>query len=314
MKKIFLMLFILITSVTFSQDAFTTIGKLKLRYDADSNKLRIGYVNTFTGISNLKIAKELDGALFNFNPAYFTWSNTTGLNLAASIFNQDSIAAKIFTSSKDSSFVLLGETVSKWRFLTLKKPFWNNPNLSGTKTKIDIPLWFWYYKSVSESGVINAQDSFSVLNEAATLNADGYDEEFFGVDDWTTIDTLQLGVKAKYLITYDVNLMFPYTEVNGVDARDSVVFRMVIKPGTEDETVLPGSTVINWKDFKNTYALSSQTYPAESTIISRSFAYNFTGAPLTADATVYLQVRADLNSSLITVGLTKPQITYMLVR
>lgn len=314
MKKIILFLILIATTLFAQNDPYISIGKLKLRYDADSNYLRIGYMGTLTGISNLRIGKELDGQLFKFNISHFSWSTTTGLNLSSTIFQQDSIASKNYTSSKDSSWSVLGETVSKWRFLTLKKPFWANPNLSGSQTKIDIPLWFWYYKSVSDAGVISGVDSFSVLNEASTLNADGYDTEFFGVDTWTTVDTLQLGVRAKYLITYDVNLIFPYVEVNGVDATDSVNFRMVTSPGTEDEYVLTGSTMLCWKTFLNTYGLVSQTYPQQSGNISRTFAYNFTGLPFTVNGTVYLQVRADLNTSLTTVALTKPQITYMLVR
>ena len=195
------MLFILVTSVTFSQDAFITIGKLKLRYDADSNKIKIGYVGTYTGISNLKIAKELDGQLFNFNTSQFSWSTSTGLNLSSSVFSQDSLYSKIVSSYKDTSWIVLGESVYKYKFLSLKKPFFGG--------SVNNPYdWRWYYRSFYENGALLAIDSPLVINNILEIDQDeNVSLQYDGT--YHKIDSLLLDAG-----TYNITFSFTFERTN----------------------------------------------------------------------------------------------------
>lgn len=111
-----------------------------------------------------------------------------------------------------------GRTRKQVSIFDAEKPFWHNP--------LPFPDWKWYYKSVSETGVINARDSFTVMNHADMT----YDEtpfEVFGVESWSDCDTVTLPVRGLYTITYDCSVIFPYTEVSGINERDSVILRVV---------------------------------------------------------------------------------------
>ncbi len=201
MKKILLILFVLLQASVFSQDAYTTIGKLKLRYDADSNRIRIGYVGTLTGISNLRIAKELDGQLFNFNTSQFTWSTSTGLNLNTGVFSQDSLYSKIVSSYKDTSWIVLGETVTKHTFLSLKKTFFSG----SVNNSFD---WKWFYRSFDENGVLLAIDSPLVINNILEIDQDenislNYDGTY------SKIDSLRLDAG-----TYNITFSFMFERYN----------------------------------------------------------------------------------------------------
>ena len=258
-------------------------------YTAGDNKL---YFNSPGTLGTFKIAKRGNGQLFEMNSSQFNWSPSTGLNLNTDLFNQDSIASKIYTGIKDSTWVNLGEPVSKYRFLTLKKPFWSNP--------LPYPDWKWYYTSVNESGVINAKDSFTVMNHADMT----YDEtpfEVFGVSVWSDCDTITLPVRGSYIITYDCNMIFPYSEVSGINARDSAILRVV----NELNVDVPASYTEVWKEFND----GIRFYP-ESRPVSRTFTL-FNSVPGTK---YYLQLYGILNSSLINIAVTKPTMTYLLVR
>jgi hypothetical protein len=258
-------------------------------YSPGDNKL---YFNTTGTLGTFKIAKRGNGQLFDFNSSQFNWSPTNGLNINSSVFEHDSIASKNYTGIKDSTWNILGEPVSKYRFLTLKKPFWANP--------LPYPDWKWYYKSVNESGVITARDSFTVMNHADMT----YDEtpfEVFGVSTWSDCDTITLPVRGSYTITYDCSMIFPYSEISAVTARDSARMRMV----NELSVDIPASYLEAWKDFNSEY----KYYP-ESKPVSKTFTL-FNSIPGTK---YYLQLYGVLNSALITIAVTKPTVTYLLVR
>lgn len=258
-------------------------------YDGSDNKL---YFNTTGSLGTFRIAKRGNGQLFDMNTTDFYWSTESGLNLNHDILNRDSIASKNYTGIKDSTWTVLGEPVSKHRFLTLKKPFWSNP--------LPYPDWKWYYKSVSETGVINARDSFTVMNHA-DLTYDETPFEVFGVESWSDCDTVTLPVRGLYTLTYDCSVIFPYSEFSGIHERDSVILRMV----SELNVDIPASYTEYWREFYD-----GTMYHPESRPLSKTFTL-FNSVPGTK---YYLQVYGILNTGLINIAVTKPTITYMLVR
>lgn len=258
-------------------------------YDAADNRL---YFNTTGSLGTFKIARRGNGQLFDMNTTDFYWSTESGLNLNHDILNRDSIASKNYTGIKDSTWNVLGEPVSKYRFLTLKKPFWHNP--------LPYPDWKWYYKSVSESGVISARDSFTVMNHADMT----YDEtpfEVFGVESWSDCDTVTLPVRGLYTLTYDCSVIFPYSEFSGIHERDSVILRVV----NELSVDIPASYTEYWREFYD-----GTMYHPESRPVSKTFTL-FNAVPGTK---YYLQVYGILNTGLINIAVTKPTITYTLIR
>lgn len=157
---LFILLFLNITIQPFSQDAYTTIGRIKLRYDADSNKLRLGYNGTAVGLGLLRFAKEFDAQLFDFNTQHFTWTNGK-LNLNTTILTEDSISTNKLTLKKDTTWVVLGENVSKWRTLTFSKALFTN-------SPMNVPDWKLDYESRNESGVLVAGGNYYFLNDIMT--------------------------------------------------------------------------------------------------------------------------------------------------
>jgi hypothetical protein len=250
------------------------------------------YFNTTGTLGTFRIAKRGNGQLFDINPAQFYWSTATGLNLNTGLFNQDSIASRIYTGLKDSTWISLGEPVSKYRTLTLKKPFWYNP--------LPYPDWKWYYTSVSETGVITSKDSFTVMNHA-DMTFDETPFEVFGDVLWNDCDTITLPVRGLYHVTYDFNLIFPYTEVSGINARDSVTLRVVNELGVD----IPASYLEEFKEFYD----GIRYYP-QSAAKSKTFTL-FNPLPGTK---YFLQVKGVLNSGLINIAVTKPSVVYLLVR
>jgi hypothetical protein len=135
----------------------------------------------------------------------------------------------------------------------------------------------------------------------AEMTIDQTPFEVFGDDAWNNVDTVILPARGLYTITYDCSVIFPYTEVSGISARDSVMLRFVdLLSGPK-----PGSYTEIWKDFNNFFA-----YYPESRPVSKSFTF-FNIVP---NSTFYLQVRADLNTSLVNAAVTRPEISYVLIR
>ncbi len=258
-------------------------------YSEEDNKL---YFNTTGTLGTFRIAKRSNGQLFDFNSNEFTWSAGTGLNLNSSIFVRDSISAKNFTVIKDSTWYMLGEPLSKLRVLSLKKPFWANP--------LPYPDWKWYYISINETGATTAMDSFTVMNNA-DMTFDEAPFEVFGVSSWSDVDTISLPVRGSYMISYSVNLLFPYTEVTGISARDSVRLRIV----NELNQDLPLSYAEEWIEFND-----GTRYSPASHTVTKTFTL-FNSLP---GMKYYLQLYAVLGTSLINAAATKPTITYLLVR
>ncbi|MBZ0204238.1 MAG: hypothetical protein K8I03_14580 [Ignavibacteria bacterium] len=258
-------------------------------YISGDNKL---YFNTPGSLGTYRIAKRGNGQLFDFNSDQFSWSTSTGLNLNTALLNQDSISAKNFTGIKDSTWFVLGEPVSKYRFLTIKKPFWHNP--------LPFPDWKWYYKSVDETAAILARDSFYVMNHSETVT-DDTPELFFADGSWNNCDTITLPARGQYIITYDLSLIFPFSEVIGIAARDSVLIRVVNELNVDKQ----GSHSEVWQEFND--AIS---YFPESHTLSRTFSlFN-----PTAGEKYFLQLKGLIHTELVSAAVTKPQMTYLLVR
>lgn len=242
-------------------------------------------------------------APFKLNTSHFSWANDK-LNLSDGVLNQDSIASKRYTNWVDSNWSNLGELVSKYRMATLKKTFWAYP--SGYYD------WKWHIQSVSESGTVSGKDSVIVVNHGDNSIGYSYDIETFGVDSWSNVDTVLLPERGTYQITYHGELIFPYTLVSGIDARDTVQFRIIREFDGFDN--VPQSLTTIWKDFASTSSgLGSpveQFYQPESNPISRTFTMfnQFAGSKW------IVQIRADLNTSLINAAVTKPMINFLLIK
>lgn len=265
MKKIILMLFILVTSVTFSQDAFITIGKLKLRYDADSNKLKIGYVGTYTGISSLRIAKELDGQLFNFNTAQFTWNTTTGLNLSSSVFSNDSLYSKIMSSYKDTSWVVLGESVYKYKFLSLKKLFY------GTSSNSFMD-WKYYYRSFDESGTLVSIDSAIAVNNISEIDqVENVQLQYDGT--FAKIDSLLLDAG-----TYNIAFSFVFernnpADISAIGIRDTIEIAIKQQGSAPNVYIKRNIYDIFMYSAENDMNGGVLTWNAKHTVTSRGYVY-----------------------------------------
>lgn len=258
-------------------------------FNAEDNKL---YLNSTGTLGTFRLAKRGNGQLFDMNTSQFYWSPETGLNLNSSVFEKDSIAANTFTGIKDSTWNLLGEPLSRYKFLSLKKTFWSNP--------LPYPDWKWYYKSVNESGVVNARDSFTVMNHADNT----FDEtpfEVFGSTVWSDCDTITLPVRGLFQVTYSLNLIFPYTDVTGIQQRDSAIIRVV----NEMFVDIPSSYSEEWKEFYD-----GTRYMPESRTVTRTFTL-FNSVPNTK---YYLQLYGIQNTGLVNIAVTKPSMTYLLVR
>lgn len=300
MKKIFLVVILLImASVSlFAQDPYITIGKLKLRYDIDSNMLKIGFSNLLTS-TNLRVGKELETQLFKFRTSDFGWSTTEGLYLDQPL-SHDSVWSRIFAVTRDTSF----DESDMRRTLSLKKFFWANTNNDIWAD------WMLHYYSRNSLGAIST-DSSRLIGDGKTFSNEIYPDDYFSVEGWSNVDTLRLTTRGLYSITYQGNLVFPFGDVElGEDKTDSVSFRLVAAEGTGDQQIPAGSSFTVWKQFK-----SGVLYTAESNVFSRTFTYNFNSAPpFTGEIEFYLQTRTDMNSELINSAVNKTSFSYTLIR
>ncbi len=148
--------------------------------------------------------------------------------------------------------------------------------------------------------MITSKDSFTVMNHA-DMTFDETPFEVFADAMWNDCDTITLPVRGSYHITYNFNLIFPYLEVAGVNARDSVTLRMV----NELNVDVPASYMEEYREFYD-----GVRYYSESEVKSRTFTL-FNPVPGTK---YFLQVKGVLNSGLINIAVTRPSITYLLVR
>lgn len=91
MKRLIVIFCILFCGRLAAQDQFINIGKLTLRYDLDSNRARFGFWGSSSPVGPLRLAKEGNGALFDFDNNYFQWIPGTGLSLIPSL-SRDSLS------------------------------------------------------------------------------------------------------------------------------------------------------------------------------------------------------------------------------
>jgi len=197
-------------------------------YDAGSGVLRLQ--------SGYKIyGRTGSTAPIGLNSSHFTYSSDQ-LSLNPAVLNADSIKHKVLSIGKDTTWSPLGEPITKWRFLTLKKGFWYN--------SYDIPDWKWHYTSFDESGTLLASDSMMAINDAGQ----SYNNTNTSISGstWTYCDTLTLPTRGKYQLTFSFQAVFP--EATGSDAYDTIW--VDLGTGTGSDKQLPGSQawVTHWYD------------------------------------------------------------------
>lgn len=175
------------TSLIFRNYADSVYG-IK-RWFLDGTKLRLNSGYSWYGRTNLT-------APFPIDVDYFSWNDELQINSSV-LFNHDSSWISKLSFIKDTTWLVLGEPVSKYRLMTIKKPFWANPFTN-------IPDFKYYYESKDESGIVLARDSFSVLNNV--FEVDNANTISLGTSN-TKIDSLYLEA-GYYLISFGINYHF----------------------------------------------------------------------------------------------------------
>lgn len=139
-------------------------------------------------------------APFEINSSHFNWTSDK-LNLLSSAVNVDSIKHNNVTIGKDTTWYVLGEPVTKWKFLSLKKPFYNT-------THNNYYDWKLYYKSFNESGTLVALDSSILINNVSEIDQDeNVQLQYDGT--YSKIDSVLLDAG-----TYTINFSIMYEREN----------------------------------------------------------------------------------------------------
>lgn len=250
-------------------DPIFNIGRLTLRYDIDSSYLRIGFFGNPTGLGNLRIGKEFNGQLFDFNPSQFSWSPTSGLNLN---FTQDSINSSMYTNKKDTSWVQLGETLTRVKFFTLKKPHYG-----GGYPFLD---WKWYYGSIDENGTVTRIDSNHVLNYVKYV--DNVGSIAFSGATLTPVDSVYLE-PGTWDITFGFSILREKLDLSSNSATGDGVTDSV-------ECVFNKGAGVGNRIKDQLYDI--YTYPQGIISNKQSFLEWKAGITLTAGTWVYLAVRS----------------------
>lgn len=287
-KLLILLLFVFVFAgnhFIYAQDPFITIGKLKLRYDADSNKLRLGYAGTFSGIGNLRVAKELDGQLFDFNSQHFSWLNGK-LNLNTNVLSEDSVATKKLTWKKDTSWIVLGETVSKWRTLTMHKSMWSNFGLS-------VPDWRMLYESRDENGTLLASANYYPLNDVKTWEK-SVNDELTPSGNLIANDIIFPVTEGQWLVNGEAVVEFAADVCNSGNVFDSI---WVVFGNGED-----GSTPeVELSRTKIRFAYSNGVYCGLETKLIFTCVVNDPGAMPQGNYTIYAYCSNDANNGLFNI-------------
>lgn len=171
-------------------DAKLYIGGAYLRYDYDSAKLRLGKL---TGASIIKLAREEDAQFFDFNSSHFTWSTTTGLNLAAP-YSTDSLYSKIFCVYRDTGD---GETIPyEVRSYRFKKPVFAN-NYGNWDLKL-------IYQHDSSGANVTKDTAYVVNSSVATVVAE------YGAlaTEPTAITAITLPQKGTWFVQFEYDYEF----------------------------------------------------------------------------------------------------------
>ncbi len=288
MKKVILIIWIAsltLAMTAYAQDSYLDIGNLRIRYDSDSNMVRFGK-RPVTVIGNLRIAKEFNSQLFDFNTAQFTWSSSTGLNLNNNILSQDSSAFKIMSIKKDSTWLNLGEPLSKWRVYSLKKTFWANPIDGRHNLK-------WYYRSINEMGELVGSDSAYVINHTFTK----YNNEQTALSGtYAQKDTLIIQ-DGCYLINYGLTYQFVDATSGGLPSQDTIYMALYDIAG---DFIIPNSEVY----VTHTY---SSTTSGTTGIMNWNIAYKITGSTgilllakgITSNALIHFAHKDNLTATLV---------------
>jgi len=220
---------------------------------ADGDKMRmLATANKWYGRTNTI-------SPFEINTDQFQWSSDK-LNLNPSFFSNDSIKTKIITSGKDSTWLVLGEPVSKWRFLSLKKGFWAN--------SLNIPDWKWYYESYSETGVLNARDSFAVINNI--YSTDNNNVITLGTSA-TKLDSLLLA-PGVYSVSYGINYRFVDASFGGAPTIQPDSLGMSLVVGSSSPADYIYATQQYFADV-NYGRLGSLTWTSQVTITAPGYIY-----------------------------------------
>jgi hypothetical protein len=175
-----------------------SIGPAYIRYDADSNILKIGHSN---GSAYPKIGCEYNAPLFNYNHEHFTWTNS-GLSLLPHAIG-DSIPIRQLTIYYDTT---VGEQ-SYYKYYTLKQQDYNVDSLAGL---------FWIYKETKW----NNTKKFYAINNLELL------EENSNTTELTTTLTEYYAYLSphpglwKYTFNFDVE--FEYGHWDNAPVPDSI--------------------------------------------------------------------------------------------
>lgn len=285
MKKIFLLsLLLVIVHLSFtiedcsSQDYLLSVGRAYLRYDADSNRVRLG------GPGTIKFAREYNVAPFEFNASHFNWSTSSGLNLN-DVASHDSSWFYKMSVVKDTGD---GEiSPYKTRHYTLKKPSWANGN-----TPFDM---LWIYRSFT-SGSLVASDSAYAVNNSDLL--------YFGTNvvvsgGWGTVYELVLPCQGQFIvfINYDYEFRTASTApeeplTNDISVRVLRFPSTVLDISTVSYTYPPSSTAYMNRG-RGSLVVVVETYgPDESLYVQAALTANADAAAIIRSITVnYLLVR-----------------------
>lgn len=168
-------------------------------------------------------------APIDLNNAQFEWTGDK-LNLLSTAVNIDSIKHKNVTVGKDTTWIVLGEGVTKWRFLSLKKGFWYN--------SYSVPDWKWVYTSFDESGTLQAMDSMMVINEATSVdNETTVSLQYDGT--YNKVDSLLLP-PGKYTIDFAIMWERPdHNNASQVGISDTVIVAL------KEQSSAPNSYIVN---------------------------------------------------------------------
>lgn len=189
-----ILILIAIASSAYSQDSRINIGKSYLRYDSDSNKLRLG------GNPVPKLAREFDAQLFDFNPSQFLWDRTKGLCLS-SLNSYDSSKIKkliIYSDTGDGEIIPY-----RSRSYNIFKPYYSNsPDL------YDLLVQYISYNDISGKSMVI---DINLFNTTTTLFENLPQQDISGVGFAPILS--QFPRKGNYLVT----LSYEYEYINAID-------------------------------------------------------------------------------------------------
>ena len=190
----FITLLLSFTCTCYAQDSRIYIGKSWLRYDSDSNKIRIGG-NPFP-----KIAREFDAQLFDFNTNQFSWDRSKGLCLN-NLQNYDSTKVKRLIIYADTGD---GETIPyRYRSYMILKPYYAN-----SQDLFDLKVQYFSYNDIS--GKSNMTE-INLLNTSTNLYENLAQQDISGVGFTPAIGQFQR------LGTYLITINYEYEFVNAID-------------------------------------------------------------------------------------------------